>query len=81
MIQKFMKLPTTKKIVGWAICLTTLYIVIAVIAHCVYNRSMPEDITDLVKVIDTGTIIAYMAKSGFENATDTKYRQCGGSEQ
>lgn len=80
MIQKFIKLPTTKKIVGWAICLTTLYICIAVIAHCVYNRSMPEDITDLVKVIDVGTIIAYMAKSGFENATDTKYNNTSGEQ-
>lgn len=78
MIQKFIKLPTTKKIVGWAISLTTLYICIAVIVHCMYNRDMPYAITDLVKVIDTGTIIAYMTKSGFENVTDTKYNNTNG---
>lgn len=51
----------SKRIVLWAISLTSIYISVAMFGFG------SDSLTDLIGIIVTGVIVSYMGKSGVEN--------------
>ncbi len=65
----------SKKIVVWAIVVTTVYIIMAIALY--YLRGdVSSELTDLIGLIVTGVIVSYAGKAGLENYQ--KIKQGGG---
>lgn len=61
------KMQFIKKIVVWAINVTTIFLLIAMYGW--YGRGIepPESLVNMVVVLITGVIVSYAGKSGVEN--------------
>lgn len=56
----------SKKIVVWAILMTTGYMAMALLLYYVRGE-VSSDLTDLIGLIVTGVIVSYAGKAGVEN--------------
>jgi hypothetical protein len=65
----------SKKIVVWAICVTTIYIIISLLLFYIKDEISPE-LTDLIAIIVTGVIVSYAGKAGVENYQKIKVGKC-----
>lgn len=64
---KWKKLEFHKKIVVWAMLVTTIFLVIATGGWYIKEIDPPSSLVDMVVVIITGVIISYAGKAGIEN--------------
>jgi nucleoside diphosphate kinase len=72
----FGNLEFMKKIVRWAMQITTLYLAIAVFEYYAFHIKPNSLITNLITLIISGVIVAYAAKSGTENVQKIKKAPC-----
>lgn len=72
------KMQFIKKIVVWAINVTTIFLVVAMYGWYGKGIEPPESLVNMVVVLITGVIVSYAGKSGVENYQKIKQ---GGSQE
>ena len=61
------KMQFIKKIVVWAISVTTVFLCIGTYGWYIQGIEPPESLVNMVVVLITGVIVSYAGKSGVEN--------------
>ena len=72
-MKTIMNLRASHKIVLWVALTVTYYIISSQIGIYICNKQPNESISNIITVLATGVIVAYMAKTTTEKAVNKKY--------
>lgn len=75
------KMEFIKKIVIWAINVTTIFLMIGTYGWYIHNIEPPESLVNMVGLLITGVIVSYAGKSGVENYQKIKNSNGQNSEE
>lgn len=75
------KMQFIKKIVVWAINVTTIFLVVAMYGWYIKEIEPPEALVNMIVVLITGVIVSYASKASIENYQKIKNSNGQNSEE